>query len=257
MIKIPISLCLFTSTKGHFGIKTRYKETVRALSTLIPLSDFANLVAHIKISPGERDIAAEMSVYLQEMGFQVYTTLGEWSHGSQSHQSEYIADMMRVYNLSSVQQTPFILAMEDDWIVRCYEKTMHDYIHKAIEQLTLNPDLIQIRFPRFTNEKDRINGLKQKHGIEATASEVFDGLFLHSDFSANPSIFRSRDIRTALVLLPRLGLPIHAEHGLSIALKVLSRSQTPFACFDPTTIRIGHIGCPVGEEDNLSKPLIS
>lgn len=254
IVKVPISLCLFTSTKGHFGIKIRYQETIQSLSANIPLSYFANKVAHIKVSPGEEAIAVEMTQKLEGYGFKVYSTTAIWSHGQNSHQIEYLSDMLKIYSLPELQKTKYVFALEDDWLLKSdnFIKDV-DFTISLFEQ---NPDLLQVRIPRYSNEFDRINGLYTKHGIQGVAKKASDKHFWHNDFSMNPSLFRLRDLRNALVLLHRApNLPMHVEHGLGAALKFLSMANTPFAAL--TTARIAHIGTPTGQEDDINKELMA
>ncbi len=114
---------------------------------------------------------------------------------------------------------------------------------------------MQVRIPRYTNEFARINRLKETHRLDRGA-EMGVSHFRHNDFSANPSLYRTRDIRAALLITMRTNLPKHIEHGLAEALKLMSYARYPFACFDPAQVRIGHIGVKIGEEDDITKDLI-
>ncbi len=260
-MKIPVTVCLFTSTLGHFGLKTRYLETLNSLNSQIPLAEFAARVATIKVSPGEEAIGGEMEKKLQDCGFKVLKTFGAWSHQQETHQNGYLNSMMQMYLDKDVLKNPYSLHLEDDFILRPYKFDLQYYIYKAINILEEIPDMVQVRFPRFNNEKDRINGLKQKHNIDGIAGAVagFPEFIASNDLSLNPSIVRPRDMKDALILMAKNGksFPQHSEMGLSLALKYFTFLNIPFAFFDPELIRCGHIGCEEGKQDNLDLPLIS
>lgn len=77
MTPIPVTICLFTSSQGHFKVRTRYLETLESLAGQIPLSQFVKLIAHIKVSPGDESFASEMRGNLTSRGFRVIETTGD------------------------------------------------------------------------------------------------------------------------------------------------------------------------------------
>lgn len=260
MKDIPITLCLFTSTKGHWGIKDRYKQTVEHFEKLLPLSNFGGLVAHIKGSSGDSVAASEMGGWLQSKGFRVLFSMGEWDHQSNSHQTEYIKDMQKVYSDVQVQMKPYVMHLEDDWLVEPVNGTLEAYLAMSTLVLDTNPDINQVRFVRFGNELARINGLKEKHNIDGSATlEKNMRIFTHNDWSNNPFIARSRDLRNALLFMKKNPntVPQHSEHGLGALMKFFSYAKEPFASFLSSEIKVCHIGTKPGEEDILGKNLNS
>jgi hypothetical protein len=251
-MNLPITLALMTTTKGHFQIKTRWLETVKSLKANMLLENYDSLLAHIKVSPGEEDYAEIMSDKLKYYGFIVVKTTGDWSHGQESHQIQYIQDLLKITNLV---KTPYIKIFEDDWLLKTSNHSFYYWCSKAIDLLENNPDLMQVRIPRYSNEFERINKLKQKHGLNRSAVQVDEYHFRHDDYSANPSFYRTRDIRNAVALTLRTNTPKHVEHGVGEILRLLGEPGKQFACLNPEEIRIGHIGCRPGEEDDLTKPL--
>lgn len=259
MNKIPLTIALFTSTKGHFDVKSRYLETVKNLNEKIPLSQFENLIAHIKYSDEDSELE-EMSQNLEKFGFEVLYTPGQWSHKNDgSHQEEYLKDINTIFSYEKTLSSKYTLFLEDDWLFNPYEMDLLYWISEAMKILEENPECNQVRFPRFHNEFDRINKLKSKHGIDATAIKGDEKYFICNDFSLNPSIFRSRDIFSAINLVmknPNV-FPRHVEHGLGAAIKYLyDLFPLSFAVFEPSKIKVRHIGCPIGQEDT-EKPLES
>lgn len=253
-MKIPITVLLFTTSKGHWNRTDIYKNTVNSLFSQIPVENWGGLIASLKMNDGQDDVGNEIGNWLVNNKFTLVPGYGKWAHGQDSHQVEFLNDIARVNNFI---ETPYILFEEDDWIIKPYEKDLEYWISRAIKTLEENPGIMQVRIPRFTNEFDRINGLKQKHGINTRAVKLNNELFVSGDYSNNPYIARTRDLRAALTILNLSQLPKHSEHGLGRALSLLGWSELPFAFFDPLKIRAGHCGTPIGQEDNLDQPLNS
>jgi hypothetical protein len=245
-----ITLALVTTTKGHFNLKTRIWETIESIKNSIDLNLFSRLICHIKVTPGEEVVADTMKNRLEFLGFEVLMTSGAWSHGTSSHQIEYLNDIFKISNSIS---SNYIIIWEDDFLLKC--DNFEQWCLKAIEMLEKDGNLMQVRIPRYSNEFDRINKLKQKHNLDRSAVQVDEYHFLHNDYSANPSFYRTRDIRNAVAITLRTNLPKHVEHGVGEVLRLLGEPGKQFACLNPDEIRIGHIGCLPGEEDDLTKPL--
>ncbi len=255
MTPIPITFCLMTTTKGHFGIKTRHEETIRSFDKALPLSQYAARHAHIKVSESEDTLMSSMAMSLKIAGFDVWRTKGEWSHGQDSHQIEYIKDATKMVDQI---KTPYVLMCEDDWGIHTYEGDLLDYLRRGVQYFEEDPGLVQVRIPRWINELDRINGLMAKHGLKRFARKADDYHFRHDDFSMNPALYRTRDLRASLHFVAVSNLPKHIEHGLGEALKLVSGYPVAhFACFSPDKIRIQHLGTLPGEEDTADKPLIA
>jgi hypothetical protein len=261
-MKIPINLCLFTTTKGHWGIKTRYKETIEYLNAQIPIRQFANAIAHIKYADdnSEDEQAFIMKKDFENIGFKVIMTAGKWGHNSESHQIEYIKDIYKVFCDKRVQSVPYSLFLEDDMKIVVRQGELENYLFKATNILETDPDIVSVRIARGANEKERILRLREKHGIDSHVAPAPRGYessyFLASDFSNNPHICRSRDIRNAMIMIQNIqGIPLHSEHGTAIGLKFFSLSKTPIAIFNPQNIVARHIGTPLGEEEPLDKDI--
>ena len=255
MTPIPVTVCLMTTTKGHFGVTSRYLSTLESFNKALPLSYWEERIAHIKDSGESVSGLVEMEAELWRAQFETLISKGQWSHGTESHQLNYLHDATKTIN---EVRTPFVLMLEDDWSLKVYEDDFLKYVNLAARYLDDDPFLIQVRIPRFSNERERINRLKQKHNLDRSAVDHDDHSFLHNDFSMNPAFYRTRDLRAALALLASTNLPKHVEHGLGEALKIISmRPATPFACFNPDKIRVGHTGTRPGEEDDLNRPLIA
>lgn len=258
MSQLPLQICLFTTTKGHWGIKDRYKATVEDLDAQIGGSvGFKNV--HIKIDPSEKDLAVGMIDFLSSKGYNTVTTEGTFAHQKESHQIGFINDIHKMLTLESGNLQEYTLVVEDDWTIRSYEISLSVRLFWAINMLKNYSNLMQVRIPRFTNEFERINKLEQKHGIKTRAEYFENGGFIHGDWSNNPFICRTRDLRAAMILVmknPQI-FGQHSEHSISLAMKYLSYAELPFLSPLPTEARCFHQGSPFGEEDNLDQPLNS
>ena len=166
-----LTICLFTTTKGHWDIKDRYLETIEGLDNQINLKnfEFGRLIANIKVSPEEKDsgIHKKMVSDLGRFGFKIYERYGSWSHFSETHQNEYGQDIIDNYVNRDIR-SEYVLHLEDDFLFCSKEGELSDWFGKCIDLLDNNAHLLQVRIARFANEMDRINGLKQKHGINSS-----------------------------------------------------------------------------------------
>ena len=261
-MKIPLAICLFATTRGHHSIKTRWLETVKDLNKQIPLINFSGLFANIKITSEEESAQGrEMDEILVRAGFKTNNIIGYWKHmEGNSHQEQYLNDIFSTYSNPEVLENQYVLHLEEDWLIRADNDNLLDYISRAIKILEKESDVLQVRFPRFSNEAQRIENVRAKHGIDTSVELNTNGSFYHNDFSLNPSIFRSRDLRAASLLMKknRNSFAPHVEHGFGTALKYFSYSKySCFYCFNPNEIRSYHIGAPLGEEDKVGVELKS
>lgn len=259
MTPLPLTLCLYTSTKGHYGVFDRYQQTITSLFNQVPSTVWAGRFAHIKDSQTKKagePASSDMGQWLSDRNIFPVTRVADWAHG-ENHQSEYLTDMT---GLTQFVTTPYLFHLEDDWVFRAYQHDLVYYLAKAVSLLEANPHITQVRIPRWFNERQRIEGLKAKHNIDAKTRDGEDSsYFLSNDWSNNPFVVRTRDMQLALLLMERnpQSFPLHSEHGLGRAMRYLSRSETPLAVFDTAHVRCGHIGTLPNEEDPLDKPLFS
>ena len=260
-MKNNIALCLFTSTKGHFDIKTRYRETVTSLSKQYGVSSFCNAIAHVKISPDELETFEKMRVELENYGFNVISTGANWKHGDQSHQSEYLNDMRKVFNHPLISECPYALFMEDDMTIHPRTQDLPYYLYEATRILQSNPNTVSVRIARVANERERVAGLREKHGINSIVKDSNrpDLYFYGNDFSNNPHVCRVRDMRNALLLMSKNpgAFMEHSEMGLGPALKYFSQEDESIAIFNPDRIVARHIGTELGQEELADKEYTS
>lgn len=256
MRPLPISLCVFDTSKGHFGRTDIYRCTITDLAAQIPLHSFAGLFVHVKVAPGEESVFAEQDVFYRAHGFTVMTSHEPWSHFSSSHQQGYARDMIKVYGDSRVMTAPYCLHLESDWLFRPRKhSSLIDLLGKSLSYLAANHTAVGVRFPRFLNEIERLNGLRAKHGMDVRTQreEAPWGQFVrHNDnLSLNPHLMRTRDLYAATRILKAnfAQLGDHVEMGFTHAFTHLADGALPWVILDPLEMSVLHIGTKDGEQD--------
>lgn len=234
MTKLPIAICLFTSTKGHFGHST-YADTLRHLDRQIPLSQFGARYAHIKVTPGQEDVGIAMELALMERDFGVDATVGDWSRGA-SHQQAYLLDQRKASQSRVVQSQPYVMLLEDDSTLSPAKGELADYLARMMGALDREPDLVSTRLVRRC---DWDGGIPTIGPVTST--------FFSPNFDMQPSILRSRDFMLAhKVIEDNWGQLSHlqCELVLRIALDTLSRSPNRHMVWHPDEIESHHLGTP-------------
>lgn len=236
MKSIPINICLFTTTKGHFGRKDIYQKTIEDLDKQSGgLSQFTGLFAHIKQSP--RDDAAPMKTWLEQRGFSVLVTEGQWSHGDLSHQAAYLSDIRNLFNRPELHQNMYSLWLEDDWIFEPNKIGFLEALALAGGVLGSDPDVNGVRFLR--KEDDIASRIETKpYGDRAVGNRV--------EFSFNPTLVRTRDVYLTMALVFRniRQLSTHCELAYTQIASMLTEGETPFVSLNRDEITVRHIGTP-------------
>ena len=250
MDNFPLNLCVFDTSKGHFGRTDIYKTCISNLQDKIPLYLFEKLFCHIKTDEGEELVLEEMALWYLNRGFNIKVSKGKFQHFQSSHQSEYCRDMITAFDIVS-NFAPYTLWLESDWCWDDKGGKLIDRFVEAIEYLEKNKNILTVRFPRFLNEVERLKQLKEKHGLDVEV-EKNGGFYNHNDnFSCNPNICRTRDLYLASLILKRNfeQFSRHSEMGVTNCLKWMSDNKLHYSIFDPNIVSILHYGCETGKED--------
>lgn len=241
MNKLPITLALFTSSKGHFGRKTDYKLTLNHWDKQIPLSQF-NLIAHVKVTPGDEVLADEMKVDLERRGFHVLTTVAAWNRGL-SHGSEYLRDMTTLSKDPKVYQSPYFLLLEDDSLAISHQLPLIDLLLKSCQMLSDNHELLSVR-------------LLRRHDNQPSLGDVMcnPDCFYSPNTDFQPLIMRSLDFYRLCMVLeanPKACEQTHCEMLWRLILDQFSRSQLKHVLYKADHAETIHIGVPQEEHDKL------
>lgn len=258
MSTATISLAVFTTTKGHYGRTGIYQNTIDSLQSHMSLTYFLKKVANIKTSSGHEAIESDMVKYFTDNAFDVLINKQEWKRET-SGQVGYLNDIYNVYNSEHIKNQQYILHLEDDWLFHVREKNLFHHVLSAISILHANSNILQVRFPRFSDEKERIIEFEKEKNFGKIVKDFDSGKLLTNDFSINPAVYRVRDMINALGFLYRTQdqLEVHVEHGIGVALQYMTSNPTPFVVLDAQKVRVLHTGTRIGEEDQLDRETLA
>lgn len=256
---LPLALCVFDTTKQHFGRKDIFRRAITDLAAKIPLECFKTRLVHIKASSDSEAQLAEQETFYRSLGFEVLVTPGDWRHhdegpgGANSHQRGYSADLIRVYGHPSVLTCDYVLHLESDWLFDTKGEQLIDRLSEGLAHLATHPRLVGIRFPRFLNEVDRLNNLMRKHGLNVRTERRGDFTYHNDNLSLNPGLFRAYSMFLATRLMKQNpALQEHVEHVFTHALSWMSDGDLPWAIYDPARVSVLHIGVRTPEEEDVA-----
>lgn len=248
MNSIPIALLFFTSTKGHFGFKRIYRDTLEHLNKNILIKDFQCRVAHVKVSDSPEDeiLAKQMEQELREYGFdEVILVKSDWSRGI-VHQNEYMRDVIRVSKVNKIYDCPHVLWLEDDSPFVCHKESLLSCLHRMTKIVDSSPDIISARFLR------RGDFCTSPTLIE----EGEDRYFWSPHFNFQPLIMRSRDFYLASKVIEDnfdKVSNIQCEMLWRLVLNPFSRSEKKHLVWYPDYGETFHIG--IQDYENAKKVL--
>lgn len=237
MSKLPITLALFLTSKGHHGSQTLYRNTLEHLDAQIPLAMFAAKVASIKIQPGEERVAEVIKSDLESSGFKVITATAEWSRG-QSHFLEMLKDEIRVSQLPEVNDNPFIWQCDDDTALLSHRDSLTRVLARMTSWLASSPDHITARFLRRED-------LPAALGIQSAPSE--ESMMFTTDVNFQQPLLRSRDYYHMMRVIEAnlaTASQMHIEALWREVLSHLSRGQKRHMVWHPDYCEAVHLGVP-------------
>ena len=235
-MKIPLTIALFSTTKGHYGKTTLYQDTVNRLNSLIPLNLFSRRVVHIKreVGPDHDFIYNEMVLFFTKFNFTILETFGAWKHYDGSHYNEHAKDIYTLMSNKVTQSSEYILWIEDDILINCnnFEQAIFDSISILKSDPTImNVGIRDILDEKLVNEKDLTKNIKT----------FGDSL----NFSFRCSIFRARDVFALASFYKnafRFGQSPHIEAFAAQILSYLSCRVDCLAIFNKEFCSHQHIG---------------
>lgn len=248
-MKDDLALVLYTSTKGHFGYKNSYQFTVNRLQEQIESFKWLYKLAHIKVSPDEKEIGEEMKKWLNNKGFRVILTEADWKHDdpTNSHAKEYYKDKYKTFSNEELNKRRYVLFCEDDWLVD-FGKKGDLYLNKAIEFLDRDLNYLCVR----------VNNEIERDTSKATPVEEFiykqnkDYTNFGPTLTFQPTIIRTAEWRLALRFINKnltILNNVHCEILSGSMIKSFTDNETPFCFFNPKVINCEHIG----EKEKLKK----
>ncbi len=234
-MSLPITICLYSTTKGHWEKKDCYLKTIRDLETHGDI--FSQKLAHIKVSPGQENLADKMEKDFNCYGFEVFKTIGEWRHFSGSHALEQLKD---IFTLTEKVALPYLFHLEDDFILRSLNNSkLESFLEESINLLNKD-DILQVRIPRFKSDYEHYKTL-DKVGSYFRQGEIY---------SLNPHLVKLKDLQIILNSIAAqqdLIIPFLEKQQLNVELLFAQigrqlRGEKPFWSFNGENIRALHIG---------------
>lgn len=236
-MKIPVTIALFTTTKGHFDKTTFYQDTISQLNKLIPLNLFTGRVVHIKREIGEihDKVYEEMLSFFTGLDFKILSTYGSWKHYDGSHYDEHAKDICTLMSSKEAQSSSYVLWIEDDVLVECVD--FQKALSVATSFLEENPSIMNFAIRDILD-----NGLLQNERQVSDLVRVFgDG----ANFSFRCSLFRARDVFALSAFYKnsfKFGKSPHIEAFAAQILSFLSCNNQCLAFFNRDFCSHKHIG---------------
>lgn len=235
----PISLAVFTTTKGHFDFTNIYKTAISDLLLQTGPHFFAEKVVHIKTEVGHDTVKGEMVDFFRGQGFKVLMTEGQWKHYSQSHYIEHAKDIVTLMSDPTVQRNPYVFWLEDDFLLRTVDGDLLRAFQSAQKLLESDPNILNVRFLKNKADTELLQASNLK--------DITGNIFFHNDvYSFNPNLVRSRDVWLMARLFERHffnNLHVHIERAATEFLKNLpSRGESIFSAFELGYAKAVHIG---------------
>lgn len=237
--RLPITLCLWTSTKGHFTHRDVYRTTLAHLDRQIPLSAFGQRVTHIKVSPSDEAVAAEIVADLEARGFKVLTTTADWSRGL-SHQAQYMADVVKLSKEPAVYGQPYVLWLEDDSTLNSHVVPLDDLLARSCQMLADNHELTSVRLLRPTD-------LSTSPMVSVPPEQEDSRWFYSPHVNFQPLLLRSRDFYLASRFVeenPQAVASVQCEMLWRMVLAPFSRSPRQHLVYHPSYASTTHLGLP-------------
>ena len=253
MNKLPITIGFFTSTKGHHNRKTDYKITLDNWNKQIPLVLF-NLVAHIKVTPGEEAVGEDMKRDLESRGFKVIITVADWKRGL-SHGAAYLGDMVKMSKsflfTDSFRNHPYFLLLEDDSPVVCYKRSLENILLSSCDMLAGRIDLLTVRFMRRADNPCPVEDSK---GVKSDNEDYF----YSKNVDFQPVLMRAIDFYRAGMVFEsnqEACQNVQCELLFRMVMDQFSRSYLKHIVWKPDFAETVHIGIPQPEHEAAIKKI--
>lgn len=241
MKPLPISLCFYTCTRGHYKRHTDYRLTLDHWDRQVPLSLLGERIAHLKVDPAQQDIAATMATELVSRGFHVIHTLGSWERGL-SMGASYMADVVTVSKECRLYSQPYYLHLEDDSPLVSHRRSLEDVLLHSCQMLTEDHELVTVRTRRRADDR----------GPEVAHPQPDPRWFWSQDVNLQPLLMRSTTFYQLAQVLernPEACQRVQCEALWRRILDQFSRSPHRHLVWECDEIEAAHIGVPQPEHE--------
>tara|TARA_B100000953_G_C17996490_1_gene413744 strand:- start:327 stop:1058 length:732 start_codon:yes stop_codon:yes gene_type:complete len=239
---------------GHGDIVSEYTypQVIESLFDQVKPDVFQNRVLHLKSRAQEADKAEEIKKYCASQDIRVIETKGDLIHHSKnplSHAAGYYKDIYKAYSDIKLRKTKYSLWLEDDFIFKCSDGSLHDSFVNSIDFLNENPDQMCVRYNQSNHDTVAAEDYK-KRGHTKVNENIFcqdtDYTEWGATFTFQPNINRTAEIfcawKAGQAYLNNLH-QIHCELLSGELLKHFTNNPTtPFNFYNPEKVYSEHIG---------------
>lgn len=225
------SIVFLTSTRQHYNLNDVDIVSLKDTFKKSQLFHKVDKLAHIKIIPGDENIASEKTEFFKSLGFNVISTTENWKNDHESHAHGLIKDMAKCYNHELVRSHQFAFHLENDWVF--YTNELDRLLDNSVRILENNSNIIYHRYSR----------VDQPDIVQRLSGEKRDGFYLaRKEWSFNPAMLRSRDMIyiSNFILNNFQRIHPHVEMAYEIAAKYLLNQEDIFSFTDNSIVE--HIG---------------
>lgn len=242
MIHNNIAFTFFITTRGHYGRKDIWRETIYHWYDVMPTFEMYPKFVHIKISDGEEKLGEEIKDQLEEIDFKVLTTQKDWKHNDSSHAVGFYEDMLKLYSDTELHKYKYSILHEDDWLWKSSSNLSY-LLNLGRRFLDENLDALCVRV-NDERHKDKSKSFKASDKIYG---QRVDYTPFGTTMTFQPTILRTLEWYHALRLINKNKEVLKQRHCELVSgdvMKNFSDSKTPFYFFDPDVLSAEHIGGP-------------
>ena len=233
-----LCVALVTSTRQHWGMVDIDKVSISDTLSKSEIIRNCPKFVHIKCIPGDEQILKDKLSWFKNLGFDTTYTIEGWKNDDRSHHTGIVKDMAKIYNYSNILNNKYVLHLENDWIFETNE--LDNLLKKSTQILGKDEQIIYHRYTRF-DQKDIIERLSANYRYH------IDCYTTNREFSFNPFVSRTRDMKYISNFVAGAGVHPHCEMAYEIAAKILNKQENIFSFTNNNIVR--HIG------DSLDKDL--
>ena len=235
-------VALVTSTRQHWGMIDIDKVSIMDTLSKSEVIRTCKKFVHIKCVPGDELILKDKIAWFKFLGFDVTYTIEGWKNDDSSHHTGIVKDMAKIYNYSNILNNTYVLHLENDWIFEINE--LDNLILKSVQILERDPQIIYHRYTRV-DQKDIVERLAANYRYH------IDCYTTNREFSFNPFVSRTRDMKYISNFVANAAVHPHCEMAYEIVAKFLNKQENIFAFTNNNVVR--HLGGQENKEEYESK----
>lgn len=238
--KIPISLTIYSTTKGHYGNDT-LETTIKHLNKKFLIEEFGCAYCHLKVSTGHEEKSLKITKDNKKYGIKTISTIKDWNRQDNNMAEAYFLDMYRLMSENDIHSNPYVFFLEDDWLINT-DFDLNFYFSEAIKLLKKDSTMLAVR---INNEE---------HSDTSKSVKINNTFFLQGKnytqygptLTFQPTIMRTRDWYATVRFINKNWYVFKDQHCELVSGNVMrylfADNPTPFAFFNPDKVNCKHIG---------------